>query len=359
MSEAIRLVRDELGPDAVILNTETAGKTVKITAALDRAAMLEPAPLLAPEPMDSIAGALDFHRVPELLMERLMHLAENFLLENPRQALGAALRARFAYSPILARRPERPVMLVGLPGAGKTATLAKLAAGAKAAKWPVVAVTCDLAKAGGIDQLATYAKAMGITAYQARNAATLRRAIAAAPEGAVVLIDTAGSNPLKQEDLAALGEFAAASKAEPILTLAAGGDVSESAEQGQLFAELGCQRLIATRIDAARRYGGVLAAAEAGKLGFAEFGISPEIGSGLMAFGADALARLLMPQEMAAAPKPGQNDETARVDREAVDRASVDRGSADKSPVDGGARRRPDPGRNTGGTRKRPVGSRT
>jgi len=169
MSEAIRLVRDELGPDAVILNTESAGGTVKITAALDRAAMLEPAPMLAAEPMDAIAAALDFHGVPPLLADRLMTVAESFLLDNPRQALGAALRSRFVYSPILQNRPERPLMLVGLPGAGKTATLAKLAAGAKAARWPVVAITCDLAKAGGIDQLATYAKAMGITAYQAKT----------------------------------------------------------------------------------------------------------------------------------------------------------------------------------------------
>ena len=134
MSEAIRLVREELGPDAVILNTETAGKQVKITAALDRSAILEPAPALASDPMDAIAAALDFHRVPELISERLLGLAENFLLENPRQALGAALRARFTYSPILQARPERPIMLVGMPGAGKTATLAKLAAGARAAK---------------------------------------------------------------------------------------------------------------------------------------------------------------------------------------------------------------------------------
>jgi flagellar biosynthesis protein FlhF len=342
MSEAIRLVRDELGPDAVILNTETAGKQVKITAALDRAAILEPAPLLSVEPMDSIAAALDFHRVPELLSERLLGLAENFLLENPRQALGAALRARFAYSPLLQNRPDRPIMLVGLPGAGKTATLAKLAAGAKSAKWPVIAITCDLAKAGGIDQLATYAKAMGITAYQAKNAGALKRAVGAAPEGALILIDTAGINPLKPEDMAALAELATAAKAEPVLTIAAGGDVSESAEQGQLFSEIGCQRLIATRIDAARRYGGLLACAEGGKLGLAEFGVSPEIASGLMFFGADALARLFMPQEMAEGPKRGQNSATARVD-------GVARGKPDFGPdLKGGA-----------GGRKRPVGSKT
>jgi flagellar biosynthesis protein FlhF len=315
MSEAIRLVRDELGPDAVILNTETSGKQVKITAALDRAAILEPAPVLADAPMDAIAGALDFHRVPELLTERLLKQAENFLLENPRQALGAALRSRFGYSPILQNRPERPIMLVGLPGAGKTATLAKLAAGARAAKWPVVAITCDLAKAGGIDQLATYAKAMGIPAYQAKNAGALKRAIGTAPEGALVLVDTAGINPLKPDDMAALAELASAAKSEPVLTLAAGGDVSESAELGQLFSEIGCQRLIATRIDAARRYGALLACAEGGKLGFAEFGVSPEIANGLMFFGADALARLIMPQEMAEGPKRAQNGATTpRVD---------------------------------------------
>jgi flagellar biosynthesis protein FlhF len=343
MSEAIRLVRDELGPDAVILNTETSGREVKITAALDRAAILEPAPLLAPEPMDSIAGALDFHRVPELLTERLLTLAENYLLENPRQALGAALRSRFAYSPILQSRPERPIMLVGLPGAGKTATLAKLAAGAKAAKWPVIAITCDLAKAGGIDQLATYAKAMGITAYQAKNGGTLKRAIDAAPEGALVLIDTAGINPLKPEDMAALAELAALVKAEPVLTLAAGSDVSECAEQGQLFSEIGCQRLIATRIDAARRYGGLLACAEGGRLAIAEFGVSPEIGNGLMFFGADALARLFMPQEMAERPKRAQNNAVA-------------------GRVDGMPDQKPDFGPKSlggAGSRKRPVGSKT
>jgi flagellar biosynthesis protein FlhF len=341
MSEAIRLVRDELGPDAVILNTETSGKQVKITAALDRAAILEPAPLLAVDPMDAIAGALDFHRVPELLTERLLTLAENFLLENPRQALGAALRSRFAYTPILQDRPERPIMLVGLPGAGKTATLAKLAAGARAAKWPVVAITCDLAKAGGVDQLATYAKAMGITAYQAKNAGALKRAVSAAPEDALVLIDTAGINPLKPDDMAALADLAAAAKAEPVLTMAAGGDVSESGEQGQLFSEIGCLRMIATRIDAARRYGALLACAEGGKLAFAEFGVSPEIANGLMFFGADALARLLMPQEMAEAPKRAQNGATtARV-------AEQFGGAARKKPgSDGGS-----------GNRKRPVGS--
>jgi flagellar biosynthesis protein FlhF len=159
----------------------------------------------------------------------------------------------------------------------------------------------------------------------------------------LVLIDTAGINPLKPDDMTALADLAAAAKAEPVLTLAAGGDVSESGEQGQLFSEIGCQRMIATRIDAARRYGALLACAEGGKLGFAEFGISPEIGNGLMFFGADALARLLMPQEMAEGPKREQNGvNAARVDERFE-------GMARKKPGSEGA----------SGSRKRPVGSKT
>jgi len=316
---------------------------VKITAALDRAAILEPAPLLAPEPLDSIAAALDFHGVPPLLADRLVAIAESFLLENPRQALGAALRARFGFNAILPPSTDgRPIMLVGLPGAGKTATLAKLAAAAKSAKRPAVAVTCDLTKAGGIDQLAVYARAIGMTAYQAKNPAALKRAVAAAPADSLVLIDTVGTNPLRTEDLAQLTELVAAAKAEPVLVIGAGGDVTESAEQAQLFAEIGCQRMIPAKIDAARRYGGLLAAAEGGKLAFAECGISPEIAKGLMFFGADALARLLMPQEMAQAMAPS----TKRVQNGRAGSGSV------RSEATGAAKR----GGSTG-TRKRAVES--
>jgi flagellar biosynthesis protein FlhF len=257
--------------------------------------------------MDAIAAALDFHGAPRLLADRLLSIAEHFLLENPRQALGAALRARFGFTPLLPNGTDRPVMLVGLPGAGKTATLAKLAAAARSAKRAVTAITCDLAKAGGLDQLAIYAKALGVTAYQAKNAAALTRAVGAAPGDALVLIDTVGANPFRADDMAALGELAGAAKAEPVLVLGAGADASESGEHGQLFAEIGCTRMIAAKVDAARRFGGLLAAAESGKLSFAESGVSPEIGRGLEFFGADALARLLMPQEMAKPPKGAQD----------------------------------------------------
>lgn len=300
--EAMRLVRTELGPDAVILATEQIGKSVKVTAALDRAAILEPNANVDPsaDPIEAIGKALNFHRVPSPLADRLIDIAGSFLLDNPRQALGAALRACLSYAPLTEHEPEKPILLVGLPGAGKTATLAKLAARAKVKNQPVVAITCDLVKAGAVEQLAIYTKALKIAAFRAKDTATLKRAVAQARGkgggNPLVLIDTVGCNPFLPQDLNKLKELAAAAGAEIVLVLAAGGDVAESAELGSLYSEIGATRLIASRIDAARRYGGVLAAADAGKLALAEFGVSPEIARGLAFLGADALARLMMPE---------------------------------------------------------------
>ncbi|MBI2254274.1 MAG: GTP-binding protein [Proteobacteria bacterium] len=294
MKEAMAAVKAELGEDAVILNIEQIGQVVKITAALDRDAILAQPPAPALDPLEAIAQALDFHRVSAPLAERLTQQAAQVLLENPHQALAAALRLRFPSQPLTERRPARPIMLVGLPGAGKTATLAKLIARAKLSKWQSVAITCDVVKAGAVEQLGTYAKALQVPAFRAGDAATLKRAVAQAPADALVIIDTVGCNPLESDDLAHLTELAAAVKAEMVMVMAAGGCPVESGELGQLFAEAGASRLIPTRIDAARRYGGILAAAEAGRLAFAEFGVSPEIATGLDLVGADRLAEWLL-----------------------------------------------------------------
>jgi flagellar biosynthesis protein FlhF len=295
MAEAMALVKAELGPDAVILNTEQVGQAVKITAALDRDAILAVPPDAAiTDPMELIGRALDFHRVPTSLADRLTQLAGGFLLESPRQALAGALRIRFPGQPVVERRPERPLMLVGLPGAGKTATLAKLLARARMKEWPAAAVTCDLVKAGAVEQLGTYAKALQVPAYRAKDADMLRRAVALAPAGSLVLIDTVGSNPLESGDLDQLAELAACVGAEMVLVMAAGGCVVESAELAQLYAEAGVERLVPTRIDAARRLGGILSACDAGKLRLAEFGVSPEIATGLECVTAERLADMLL-----------------------------------------------------------------
>lgn len=294
VGEAMRQVRTALGEDAVILSTEQNGKQVKLTAAIEPAAA-PAASAAAPAAGDDIEAALHYHGLPKSLADRLLTMAGELEGGSPQQALTAALRARFDFRPIVERKPGKPILLAGLPGAGKSATLAKLAARAKVNGWAATAITCDLAKAGAIEQLATYAKALEIPAFRAKDAATLRRAVAKADANGLVLIDTLGTNPLKAADLAQVRELADVAGADIILVLAAGGDVTESAELAAGYAEAGATRLVATKVDVARRYGGILAAAEAGRLAFAGLGTSPEIASGLATLRADQLCRLILP----------------------------------------------------------------
>ena len=305
IGEAMRQVRTALGEDAVILSTEQEGKQVKVTAAIETQAASNTAAPAVAEGSDELEAALRYHGVPQPLANRLLATAAGLEGGSPQQALTAVLRAQFGFQPLTDRKPAKPILLAGLPGAGKSSTLAKLAARAKVNGMAATAITCDLAKAGAIEQLATYAKALEMPAYRAKDAATLRKAVAKADAADAILIDTLGTNPLKTGDLAQLHELADAAGAEIVLVMAAGGDAIESAELAAGYAEAGATRLVATKIDVARRYGGLLAAAEAGRLAFAGVGTSPEIASGLGTLRADQLCRLILPASRAESRAPG------------------------------------------------------
>jgi flagellar biosynthesis protein FlhF len=116
---------------------------------------------------------------------------------------------------------------------------------------------------------------------------------------ALVLIDSPGLNPFRSADLGRLSQSLERSGALPVLVLDAETGGADSADIAQTFAALGARWLLATKLDVARRLGGVLAAAEAG-LALAEAGIGPTIGRGLGALSAAGLARLLLRSEPAA-----------------------------------------------------------
>lgn len=297
IADAMQHVRTELGPDAVILSTERlpGGRGVEVTAGIEHperiAGGLDAGAI---EAVDSVGAALEFHGLPPVVADRLLAAAADLLAEDPAMALAGALDALFGFCRLDALCAGGRVMLIGMPGAGKTATIAKLAALARLEGRPVVAVTCDVLRAGAVEQLATYASLLEMRAYRAKDPDALAAAIAAAPDGALVLIDTIGSNPLDAEEMSRLGAFIAAAEAEPVFTLAAGGDVVESADCAAAFAELGARRLIATRVDAARRLGGVLSAAQVGRLALAGIGNSPRIADGLAPANPVSLARLMM-----------------------------------------------------------------
>jgi len=296
IADAMQLVRNELGAEAIILSTQRTGRnSVTVTAGVERQTALPGEVDTATiETIDAVGAVLDFHGLPPVMADRLLAAAADLLIDDPVMALAGALDARFTFMPLVESAMARPIMLVGPPGAGKTVTVAKLAMRARLAGRAVTAVTCDTLRAGAVEQLATYARLLKIPAYRAKEPEVLARAIANAPKDGLMLVDTVGTNPLDRHEMDALGAFIEAARPELLLVLPAGGDVAESADYAAAFRALGATRLIATRADAARRLGGIVAAAEAAKLHFAEIGMSPQIADGLQPVNPVSLARLMM-----------------------------------------------------------------
>jgi flagellar biosynthesis protein FlhF len=291
MAEAMALLREELGAEAIILGTRRLGHGVEVTAAVEPEEPLLIPPMAAAAPLP-LAGPLGFHNLPPALGAALA--------AGP---LEATLAARFGFAPLPAGR-ERPLMLVGPPGAGKTLTCAKLAARMVMRGGAPAVITADGQRAGAAAQLAAFTGVLGLTLAVAPAPATLAKALARRARGEAVLVDTAGCDPFDPPQAVALRALASAAEAELVLVLPAGLDAAEAADLARAFAALGARHLVATRLDSARRLGAVLAAAEAGPLLLTEGGIGPEVADGLEPLSPAGLAaRLAAPRRGAPPPQ--------------------------------------------------------
>ncbi len=316
MVEAMDQVRAALGSDAVIVATRpTAAGGVEVVAAepvpeqMGEAAAGDDAasgPVLdfrlarrrregragdAPAAGAAIAAALDYHGVPAALAGELARLAAAGGEDDPARALAAALAARFRFA-IHPPAPAAPLVLVGPPGAGKTVTAAKLASLCVLADAPVALLTTDTVRAGGRAQLDHFAGLLDCPLVPVVAPEALAARLAEQADRACI-VDTLGVNPFDPADLAGLGRLVRGTGWDVALVLPAGGDVCEVAEIAAAFVGAGARRLIVTRLDTARRLGGLLAAADAG-LALGHAGITPYIARGLCRLDALLLARLLL-----------------------------------------------------------------
>jgi flagellar biosynthesis protein FlhF len=310
MGEAMAMVRDAVGPEAIIVSSSKAdnGHDIALTIAVEETALtpLAPSPAdadeEAPDVAETVRQALAYHGTPTRLAERLARAAGALDAEDVTLAFAGAMDAGFAFRPLTDTGKARPTMLVGPHGAGKTITAAKLVARAALAKTPVGVVTADTRRAGGIEQLAAFTRILGIDLKKADDPAALAGIVSSFPAKTRLYIDTPGANPYDEAEMRYLAGLADAAQAEPVLVLPAGGDATETAEVAAAFAAIGAKRLIVTRLDAARRLGSILAAADAARLSFANVSITPHVAQGLSPINPVALARLILPQSDA--PRP-------------------------------------------------------
>jgi flagellar biosynthesis protein FlhF len=140
------------------------------------------------------------------------------------------------------------VMLVGPTGAGKTTTIAKLAARAALIENRRVSlVTLDNYRVGGIDQIRTFADLIGVPVQVAESPAELANLID--PANDLTLIDTAGRSP---RDVAAIEELARhidGLDIEVHLVVPAGSSAAQLDELLQRYRALAPVRLLFTKLD--------------------------------------------------------------------------------------------------------------
>lgn len=265
--EALRMVKKEMGPDAVILRTKTlgpepgglksGGKRVEVTAAVDFSPpgeFAESASVLAP-PQDSFSMKERWETLEKELLEiktailaadagkglppelyydpptRSMHrLFQSFglrpeftmklMTEFRREGLHPAGACETellqdALSRVLQKVPvgiserrngtRRIFSFTGPTGVGKTTTLAKLAA-QRAVKQGLrtALITLDTFRIAAVSQLRTYGRIMGIPVEVASGRMELEHALRRNRDAELILIDTAGRSPNQRQDMVEL-----------------------------------------------------------------------------------------------------------------------------------------------------------
>ncbi len=297
LPEAMNQVRASLGPEAIILSTqEEAQGQVMVTAAVEGDSLDDDDRLIArqTEALQAIDRLLDFHRVPRELSDALQRAAGRTEDDDPLFALAEALRQQLTFAPADFAASRGPIMLVGLPGAGKTAVAAKIGLAARISERPFRLITLDGAKTGGVAQAEGFASSLGAELHEATSPEDLHRLVTAAPSGALVCIDTPGHNPFRAASLAGLSILLEAAAAEAVQVIAAGSDSAEACEVAQAFHRVGAQRLIVTKLDLARRLGGLLSAASDGGATLTAVTNAAEVTGGLTEITPIALAEVLL-----------------------------------------------------------------
>ena len=309
---AMDLVRDELGDKAIIIATRTERNGMAyITAAVDPALTAKEdfeeheSLAFASETEATVRQALAYHGVPIWLSNRLSKAAATIDGPAPQQSFAAALERHFAFADINDHWISAPLILVGPSGSGKTVTAAKFCTRECLAKRPVAVISADTKRAGGVEQLAAFARILDIELVTVGDADTLRQAIAKLDQrGARVLVDMPGTNPLDEHDMKHLATLVKAANGNVALTLAAGGDSLEAIDLAKAYQEAGAEHLIVTRMDMARRYGAILTVAEGADLALTNISISAQVTNGLNDITPIDFARLMADELGGFVPPP-------------------------------------------------------
>ncbi len=301
LHEALALVRQNLGPDAVILDrlqveNDEGQKEWQVHAALDEE-IYEPNESKVPAVQDAVSSNL------EASMQRLEKIAAslgNRDVEQYRQAI-VKQNVRDAFDHLLAMGvssinafeiaddyaknsaismqtlqwserinplTERTVILLSGPsGAGKTLLAAKLATHYSLKGVSVALMTTDANRMGGSDVLKSYAEVLGLPFFVIRNGKDAEKAGQATKSAQLVLIDTEGWNNRQASGLRAQMELWRHMECtHRILVMPASMDESDGVVLLKRAQSMAMTQIAFTKLDETLRPGKIVNWAEASRM---------------------------------------------------------------------------------------------
>ncbi len=319
ISEAIRSVREELGPDAVILSNKEVSGGIELVAAIDYdEALLDKnntTTAKATPPQESISQNMATNKVewsqePTLVemrreLESLRGMMEDRLtglawgeqarrhpartqLTRELQSLGLSnslcqqlaneqpeqkefsMMWRATMGRLAHKLPVNEtdfldeggmIALLGPTGVGKTTTIAKLAArfALRHGKQNVALVTTDSYRIGAHEQLRIYGRILDVPVFIANDSKELNSVLNSLQDKRLVLIDTAG---MSQRDIRLSEQFSVIAHGSPLirsfLVLSATTQMTALDETVKVFSAAEPEACIITKTDEATSLGPVL-----------------------------------------------------------------------------------------------------
>ena len=285
MADALTIIRQELGPEALILSTRKVTNaqgemTLEITAAVNEPEPATkpveqlpdlPASILSPhvpnheirKPNNDLPSLLTLHGVSPALITKLTAAlpglqAAGFAAPEALEMLLSKL-ATFTPAPE-ALKPGQAHLFIGPPGAGKTTLIAKLAVQTRQNGRTVGILSLDDQKLAGFEPLAITAETLGDTAHLLTGPASLKTAAQQMGPRHLLLIDTPALNPYQPQAFTQLKQRLESLGVPTICHLVIPADLN--AEDMALLPvathRFNPVSIVATKLDCTTRYGALL-----------------------------------------------------------------------------------------------------
>ncbi len=289
MADALTIIRQELGPEALILSTRKVTnaqgeQTLEITAAVN-----EPEPASQPvEPIPaSILSSKPVHTsaTPHAGLETILrhHGVNDALIAKLTAALPGLQSAGFSATEALdmllskmvrfvpateALTPGKAHIFLGPPGAGKTTLVAKLAVQMHQSGRKTGILSLDDQKLAGFEPLAITAETLDDEAYLLTGTSNLQAAAQGMGKRHALLIDTPALNPYQPQAFTNLKNRLESLGLPVVAHLVIPADMNAD-DMGLLPVathRFNLQSLVVTKLDCTTRYGALLNTAVAAGL---------------------------------------------------------------------------------------------